>query len=511
MKRPATKNTESTLQSWSDIALPGVQSGVHAKREDLFAVGSIFLYCLLFAVLRLSVSSTMELDESEQFFNGSFFSFGYAHQPPLYSWIVHGISSLSGMNLLPLVVAKYSILFFFYLSFYLIARSFWDTRQSLLVTGSLLLFPTYSYEFNRDLSHTVLITAMASITSYFFIRLLQRKRTADYLLLGASIGLGIISKYNFAFFLAVLIAAAVSFREGRSVLLNRKILLSLAICLFVVSPHVLWLMQNNFLPLRHAFAKAETGTLQLAAPQKVFTIIVSSYSGVVSFLVAFAVLFGFRATRVGNDGEPRLLLFRYLAVYGLTIPIPLIIFLRAGHFSERWLAPFFFSLPIAFFSKINFDRDAVRVKLLGYICILVAVAVLAARCAIGFFPDAAGKVERIHTPFKEVSLALMEELKKRGIEDQRNLTIVAGSEFLAANIRSCLPGSNFLLSGRDAQDMKRTGPPEVLVWEVGENGTGIPEELLRTFPMAVPLGTFTAPYLHAEEFPPYVLGAALIR
>ena len=182
--------------------------------QDLAVAAIFFLYCCIYAALRLSVSSTMELDEAEQFLNGSSLSLGYAHQPPLYSWFVYGMAKLFGLNIQTIIATKYIIIFFFYFSFYLIARSFWNMRAALLISGTLLIFPTYSYEFNRDLSHSVLVTAMASITCYLFVRLLRRERTSDYLLLGASIGLGFLSKYNFAFFLLALMLAAVSFHEA---------------------------------------------------------------------------------------------------------------------------------------------------------------------------------------------------------------------------------------------------------------------------------------------------------
>ena len=128
---------------------------IFKEKKDLAVAGIIFLYCFLFAVLRISVSSTMELDEAEQFLNASFFSFGYALQPPLYSWLAYGMSLLFGMNIYTLIILKYLIMVVFYFSFYLIAKSFWNTGVSLLITGTLLLFPTYTYEFNRDLSHSV--------------------------------------------------------------------------------------------------------------------------------------------------------------------------------------------------------------------------------------------------------------------------------------------------------------------------------------------------------------------
>jgi len=43
------------------------------RRYDVVAIGIFLLYCLAFAVSRLMISSTMELDEAEQFLLASSF------------------------------------------------------------------------------------------------------------------------------------------------------------------------------------------------------------------------------------------------------------------------------------------------------------------------------------------------------------------------------------------------------------------------------------------------------
>ncbi len=483
-------------------------------KRDLAGAAIFFLYCCLYAVLRLSVSSTMELDEAEQFLNGSFFSLGYAHQPPLYSWLVYGMSGLFGLNIQTIIATKYIIMFFFYFSFYLIARSFWNRRASLLIAGTLLLFPTYAYEFNRDLSHSILVTAMASITCYLFVRLLRRESTSGYLLLGASIGLGFLSKYNFAFFLFALMLAALSFREGRRIFFNNKLFLSLASFILVVSPHVMWLHQNDYLPFRHALTKADAGTLDLSSVRQILHIIVTSYTGVLVFLGVCLIFFGFSIPwrNLRKQWQLRLNLFHYLSFYGLTIPLLIIPVLKTGHFSERWLAPLLFSLPLAVFSVADTQSNDRRFKLLGQLCIFIAVVIFAARAFIGFSPDLAGKVERIHTPFRYVSEQLGQELTERGIA-LRDITIITDNEFLAANIVACLPGTkSFLLSGDHRIVKSKLGPGvEVLLWDVAKKGKEIPDEFAREFPSALPLRSFSASFLHSSNFPPYVLGAALVQ
>jgi len=224
------------------------------RRYDVVAMGVFFLYCLAFAVSRLMISSTMELDEAEQFLLASSFRWGYPAQPPLYSWIVHIVSSISGLNVFTLILTKYSLLFLFYSVFYLTARSLWDAGKSLAVTGSLMLFPLYAYEFNRDLSHSILVTLMAVFTCLVYIRMLTKRTVFSYVFIGVCVALGILSKYNFFLFFIALATASLSMREGRHLIFDKRSLLSILVCMIVLLPHLIWLVQENFSPFYHKLA-----------------------------------------------------------------------------------------------------------------------------------------------------------------------------------------------------------------------------------------------------------------
>ncbi|HWR57320.1 MAG TPA: glycosyltransferase family 39 protein, partial [Thermodesulfovibrionales bacterium] len=180
--------------SWKNsterVAVPG-------RRDSLLAAGVIFLYCLAFLSCRLLVSSSMEADESEQFLDSSVLSIGYLQHAPLYTWIVKGAFLMFGRSLVTLLIIKYSLIFSLYFILFLIARHFWDTRESLIITGALLLFPTYSYEAHRDLSHTILVSVMAAATCLLYIGMMKKEKTIYYPIAGIFIGLGILSKYNF--------------------------------------------------------------------------------------------------------------------------------------------------------------------------------------------------------------------------------------------------------------------------------------------------------------------------
>lgn len=490
------------------IAKHSPQSASAPQRNDLLAIGSIFLYCILYTVVRLMISSSMELDEAEQFLNGAAFSWGYSNQPTLYSWIIRGVSLFSGLNLGTIVAVKYSVIFLFYVSFYSIARFVWNAKESFLITCSLLLFPSYAYEFNRDLSHTILAALMAALTCLIYIKLLKEKKTIHYVLIGVSAGLGMLSKYNFAFFMIVLLLASGSFREGRRMLFDKRVMLSFASCCLILLPHLFWLVREDFPSLSYALDQSRAGTLPKYPFAKIISKLAASYTGT---LIFFGVFIGFFRRSISRSAAIQSLevrAFRLLALYGLAIPLIVVAALRTGHFAERWLAPILFILPLALFSMIRWDMESIRFKAFRYLCVSIGVMVLAARAFIGFAPETAGKVERIHIPFKEVSLQLAGEIRRDGFNDLRGVAIVSDSVHLAANLMVWMPGTKFVpFQSVHRSDLRKN---VVIVWNASKLGRNIPKEFADRFPAAVPLRPIEAPFIRAKKFPPYILGAAIV-
>lgn len=487
------------------------------RHKDFLAAGVIFLYCLAYAAIRLLISSSMELSEAEQFLDASVFSAGYNQQAPLYSWITGVVSLLFGMNIVTLTVVKYSLLFLFYFFFFLIARNFWDRAKSLLITGSLLLFPTFSYELHRDLTHTVLVSLMALITCFLYIRAMREAKTVYYLLAGISIGLGILSKYNFIFFLTALLLSSLSCREGRRLLFDRRIVLSVLSAILVLLPHVVWLVQENFLSLDYALTRSRAGESAIKPSPNIVSVLGFSYLEVLLFFFVFGVFFYRYFSWNENKHNQSLRLFRLIAFYGLLIPLFVVFFLLGGNFSSRWLAPVLFTLPLTMFSFISMDMSKVEFRFFRFLCILIAISVLTVKTFVGFFPDAAGKVERVHNPYKVLTQQLTGKLKESSIDDFSDLAVIADSDgrdkVVAVNIMACLQTKKFvplkhvMRDSSSREDIMKGGG--IFVFDISRHGATPPKEFIAAFPSAH-IVILKAPYLHSLRFPPYVLGVVII-
>jgi 4-amino-4-deoxy-L-arabinose transferase-like glycosyltransferase len=478
------------------------------RRADYAAAGIILLYCVVWASLRLLVSTTMELDDAEQFVAAKVLSLGYIAQgqPPLLTWIYSAVSFFFGMNIFTIIGVKYTALFCFYFAFYRVARTFWEPKKSLVVTGSLLLFPTYGYEFNRHLSHTILLAAMATATTLVYVRLLTRKTTVGYVLLGLSLGFGILSKDNFIFLPAALALASFSSKKGRETLFDRRMFLSIIIGAVIVLPYALWGIHEKFPTVHEAFARAKSGQLRLDSPWRLVSSFASSFVEALAIPAVFLLFFRSPLRGKKDALETARPVLRMAPFYGVLIPFVVILIFRLGHFSGKWLTPVFFTIPLALFC--SFDTAERSLRNFGRLCVGAVVVMLLMRAFIGFFPDITGKLERTHMPIKAVSEQLKKELAAKGIYDLKQLVVVTENSYLAANLEANIPEAEFL-SVNDLAGKPLPRKNVVAVWDAKEEGQLVPKALHDCLPQVLAAVKIETPYIHSKKFPPFVLGVAI--
>ena len=116
--------------------------------------------------------------------------------------------------------------------------------------------------------------------------------------------------------------------------------------------------------------------------------------------MVFIIFFSRFFSEDRNASDSKVLFVRLTAMYGLLLPVLIIVTLQIGHFSTRWLAPLYFLVPLALFSTVDLDDVKNRLKYLGYISSFLVVGLLCVRILFGFVPDITGKPERLHVPFR---------------------------------------------------------------------------------------------------------------
>lgn len=404
-------------------------------------------------LVRLWTGEALELDEAEQVLWTQRLALGYGTQPPLYTWLQRGVFEVVGVSVLGLTLLKNGLLALTYLFTYAAARTLMPMPLAALASASMMLIPQIGWESQRDLTHSVVCTTMAAATWWAVLALRARATPARYAALGLALGLGLLGKYSFAGFAAALLLALAAAADTRALVFDRRITLAAAVAAAVVAPHALWLLSN--------LAQATGGTLDkmgaaagLGWSDGVLRGLGRLAGATVSFLTPlWIVLVGLFVRRGWRDGVvPGAgcgLMRRYLAAVAALL-LALVLAGVVTHFKGRWLQPFLFIAPVAFFAcaphLVRHARLPALRRLLAVWAVLLVV-LMAARVPLNGWR---GDPDEMNLPVA----SLVQALRDAGYDGQ---PIVSANANLAGVLRLQFAPAPVAVVGRDLDPLPAGG------------------------------------------------------
>lgn len=189
-----------------------------------------------------AVSATADLDQAEQLVFSQAWQLGYSAQPPLYTWLVAAVFTLTGPQLGALLLLKAALLAGLVLLLDRLAlRAGLSDPQRAVALAGLALLPQFLWEAQRDLTHSILAAVLSLAILLQALRARERGRVGDFLLLGGLAGLGLLSKYNLILLLVALLLAAGVSPAYRGLLRGPGPWAAVLVASAVLAPHLAWL------------------------------------------------------------------------------------------------------------------------------------------------------------------------------------------------------------------------------------------------------------------------------
>ncbi len=446
-----------------------------AEGDDRALRGRVLLataaYFLLHVIIRVLVSGSTELDEAEQVLLTQQLAWGYGSQPPLYTWLQSALFHLFGLGILPLALLKNALLFCLYFFIFLTTREMTgEDRPAVAAMVSLLFIPQIAWESQRDLTHSVLGTAMMAVTLYAVARICRRGNIVDYLLFGLFAGLGVLGKYNVAVALAALLLAWLSLPEFRFRFVHPRILLSFAVFLLITGGHLGWALTHMNATLRQAdtFQREALSVAWLDYLHGSAGLVRSIVSFVIPLAIVFLILFYRQSSnRIRNAGPFVALLARTL-LFGVILCLAIVLFFRVTNLKDRWMQPILFAtaiyLPLLFRRQLS-GKGMQRLLGATAVVALLVMTLLPARTLLA--SHLKGR-NQFNAPFDDLS----EALRQAGF-DHGN--IAAGNRWLGGNLRLRFTNSSVFVPELPAPPVRPDGP-WLVVWDATRK-TEIPPEL----------------------------------
>lgn len=406
-------------------------------------------YFSIHVVIRILVSPSLDYDEAEQAFFLQNLAIGYNAQPPLYTWLQALMTWLVGTNIFAFALLKNILIFLIYFFVYRTARLVLSRTVSVGATLALALFPQILWEYQRDLTHTVLLTTTVSASWFLLLRyvLTAVNGTRGEIILfalgfGVTVALGMMAKYSFLLHLACLLGAAVLQRECRSIISWRIVLAIAILVILLLFPHGYWLLEN-FSQISSELGRKFQGSPEHQNSHS-FVILMQSIVTACGVFVMISII-GSRmkgcpeGETTSSRGPGTTFVYRILRSYFILMAIALMfltIAFSVRGIKERWLQPFLIMLPL--FVMVYFNNYQ-RSVLLSRMWKKIAVTLLPL-CLI-FIPSATilsphvNKTSRLNIPYKKLVSAISIDFPGATqilIIDSRLETQIAGNLWFAA-------------------------------------------------------------------------------
>ncbi len=347
-----------------------------------------------------------ELEDAEQAYYSQWWRLGYDDQPPLYTWIQNSINAVIGVSKWSFSLLRgllfggiLLLLYRFYIN-YLGERN----RAQLAVLG-LVLIPVFIDFTFRRLSHTTLLCVMVVATYCIIHQLISKKTFQNYMLLGLVVGLGILSKYNYALVLLAIGMSLFVDASIRRILLHPYFLISMIVMVMIVSPHMYWLYENvgfrqeiqSGFQMKIASAKGKG--IPIITPLLAMLLTLLKLCG---FLVLFVLVFlkfkKMRYVSVPKDWLLKLFLSQILVL------IFFFVITDVKKVEERWLLPIFLPFWVLLIQRISIVNNKRWIHT-GFCLFLFVIGIQTVRTPVEKFLNIPSSV---HFSFEPVAQKLME-------------------------------------------------------------------------------------------------------
>ena len=280
-------------------------------------------------------------DEAQYWSWSLYPSFGYFSKPPLIAWLIGSTTSFCGVEepcirlSSPFIHAGTSFAVFF------AARKLYDERVGFWSAVTYLSIPGTSFS-SLLITTDVPLLFFWSLALWSIVEMQTSKSPRWSVLLGVSLGLGLLSKYAMLYFLLGIAMAFLPTREGRLFLFGRQMLTGIAVALVVFAPNLVWNITNGLATVHHTASNANWSSDRLFNFSHIFEFL-GAQAGIIGPIAAGILVLG--AIRNGRSStittSDRLML-------ALSAPVILVVTLQAfiSRANANWAAPAFVTLCI---------------------------------------------------------------------------------------------------------------------------------------------------------------------
>lgn len=439
----------------------------------------IFCFCVAHWVIRVAIAPVYTIEEAGQLLLSQSLQIGYeARQPPMLTWL-HALA-IDGMGLSTAVIfgIKYLLLFVALAFYYLAARNVLvRPGVSAGAVGAWALTFVVGWGVHEDLLGAVALMASLSLSLHAVTRILTWRRYRDWVYLGITIGVGLLTHHLYVVFPAAMLLAIFLSPFFRDAVTPPRLGIALLVAGLIYAPYAVWVTTHIGSVADAArdyaasweidsawFDRMGVGALAFGRTLLEFTLPLSLFWLMLFWTLWLPILYPVFARR-STDEEPHEMFWRRLLARSMLFAAGLYllgVLFGVQTYKSFWLLPVLYSAPIWMFAHVKRAGDF-PVAIRAFAAVVIAFVLLV---GAGRFVEWRMEIEtcdeggcRPYTPVREWAA----ELRDLGFSQG---TIVGADRHLTGNLRGALPRARVLDASiaPDAFPSARTNGACLAVW-----------------------------------------------
>ena len=317
----------------------------------------LFAHLIIWTLAPTLSNNNLPLDTIEALAWGGNLDWGFNKHPPLSAFAVEVFYQIFGnQDWAYYFLSQLFVVLTFFIIFKFSENFFSNPAYSLI--SVLLLEGIYFYNFTTpEFNVNVCQLPFWALSVFYCWRGFENNKDIDWLLFGLFAALGILSKYLFIYLLVSMDIFFIYLIIKKK--LNFRCLISLISFFVVLAPHLIWLIDNNYVTFNYAFHR--TGLEQVSLSDHFLNpiIFLGKQFGLLIPFFAMAFLLVFKFKKKLNLRDKKLLFLLTITI----APILLMLFtsfLTGAKIRTMWMTPFYLFIGVLFVyifqSKINLNK-----------------------------------------------------------------------------------------------------------------------------------------------------------
>jgi len=396
------------------------------KKNNIDKILIFFLFShLLIWTLIPSISNTnLPLDTIEALAWGSNLDWGYSKHPPLSAFAVEFFYQIFGnQDWAYYLLSQIFVVFSFFVVFKF-SKSFFKNKIFSLISV-LLLEGIYFYNFTTpEFNVNVCQLPFWALSVFYCWKGIQSNKIVDWLLFGFFAALGILSKYLFIYLLIAIDIFFIYLIVKKKI--NYKFSVSLFVFLLVLTPHLLWLFENDYTTIFYALHRTQTDSSYFVNHFINPFIFLGKQVGI---LIPFFIMFSFLITKIKNKINLKDKKLFFLLVINI-LPI-ILIFLTSMFMGIKirtmWMTPFYLFAGVLF--VYIFQKKIILKKIKYFFSIFLMLFIFSPLAYLYISLNQTDK--RTDYPGKMISLVVQEKWENNF---SNKIDVVGGNEWHAGNL-----------------------------------------------------------------------------